>query len=285
MKYLKKYKFIIERTDLEKREEIKILLENIIDIIKNHYVTIIDKILNGTIKPNDYINNDDMELYSSALEVPLKDFKFTIRIKKSNKKNKDLESAGTYERINEKYYLTLSLNDLFDLIENVFFMNKNYLPQLRNDLLSYNLDDEEYSIIFHELVHATDDMKYDVFDSLIKACLKSNLFKIKNIGLSNNPNYDSKKDPIFKAEYDKVYSNLNPEYNAYFLTSVDRLLRKLNDKQIEWEQISDFDTFKDFFILLTERFYSFYFKTTKYKKYYDKRMYDLYLKLKNKYEQ
>lgn len=280
MKYLKKYKFIIERTDLEKKEEITILLENIIDIIKNHYATIIDEILNGTIKPNDYIN-DDMELYSSAFEIPLKDFKFTIIVKKLNKK---IKSAGTYEIIKGKYYLTLSLNELFDLIENVFFMNEKFLPQLKNDLLSYNLDEEEYSIIFHELVHATDDMKYDVFVSLRNACLKSNLPKIYAAGLNNNPDYDSKKDPIFMAEYDKVYSNLNHEYNAYFLMSVDRLLRKLNDNQIKWQQISDFDTFKDFFILLSERFYSFYFKTEKYKKHYDKRMYDLYLKLKNKYE-
>ena len=280
MKYLKKYKFIIERTDLEKKEEITILLENIIDIIKNHYATIIDEILNGTIKPNDYIN-DDMELYSSAFEIPLKDFKFAIIVKKLNKK---IKSAGTYEIIKGKYYLTLSLNELFDLIENVFFMNEKILPKLKNDLLSYNLDDEEYSIMFHELIHAKDDMKYDVFDSLRQACKKSNLPKIYNTGLNNIPNYDSKKDPIFMAEYDKVYSNLNVEYNGYFLTSVDRLLRKLNDKQIKWEQISDFDTFKDFFILLSDRFYNFYYKTEKYKKYYDKRMYDLYSKLKNKYE-
>ena len=131
MKYLKKYKIIIERTDLEQREEITILLKNIIDIIKNHYVFIIDKILNGTIKSKDYID-DDMELYSSALEIPLKDFKFTIKINKSDKKNK---TAGTYEIIKNKYYLTISLNQLFDMIENVFFMNKEYLPQLKNDLL------------------------------------------------------------------------------------------------------------------------------------------------------
>ncbi|MCK9417141.1 hypothetical protein M0Q97_10845 [Candidatus Dojkabacteria bacterium] len=280
MKYIKKYNFIIERTDLEKREEITILLNNIIDIIKNHYAAIIDKILNGTIKPNDYIN-DDMELYSSALEIPLKSFKFIIKIKKSDKKNK---YGGSYEKIKGKYYLTLLLNELFDIIENVFFMNEKILPKLKNDLLSYNLDDEEYSIMFHELIHAKDDMKYDVFDSLRQACKKSNLPKIYNTGLNNIPNYDSKKDPIFMAEYDKVYSNLNVEYNGYFLTSVDRLLRKLNDKQIKWEQISDFDTFKDFFILLSDRFYNFYYKTEKYKKYYDKRMYDLYSKLKNKYE-
>lgn len=281
MKYLKKYKFIIERTDLEQREEIKILLENIIDIIKNHYATIIDKILNGTIKPNDYIN-DEEELYSSALEISLNKFKFTIKIKKSNKKNR---SAGTYEIIENKYYLTLSLNKLFDLIENIFFINKDYLPQLKNDLLSYNLDDEEYSTIFHELVHATDDMKYDIIDSLYTACKKSNMPKIYNAGLKNNPEYDREKDPIYMAEYNKVYPNLNPEYNAYFLTSVDRLLRKLNDNQIHWQQINDFDTFKDFFTLLSESFYSFYYKTEKYKKHYDKRMYDLYTKLKNKYEQ
>lgn len=284
MKYLKKYKFIIERKDLEKREKILDLMNDIFILIKNHYINIIDELLDKRKTIEDYL--DDMKLRSSALEIPLTNFKFIIKIKKYNSKNKDDRSAGSYERDKKNnYFLIISLNNFYELIEDIFFIDKKNFSTLKNDILNYELEDKEKYIIFHELIHATDDMKYDLFQNLRNACKKSKLQDIYDIGVEKNPNYNSNLDPIFMAEYDNVvYPNLNTEYNAYFLTAVDKLLTKLKDNEVKWEQINDFDTFKDFFMILSLRYFDFYNKTTKYKKHYDKRMYDLFIKLKEKFE-
>jgi hypothetical protein len=290
MKYLKKYKFIIERKDLEKREEIRDMMNDIMILIRNHFVTIADNILTNKNHYIDYIFSttyENFEFYPKTLEIPLKNFKFIIKIKKydSNVKGKADKIAGSYEKNGNKYILTIPLDKFYELIRKIFTSNNNQeLQKIKKDIARYKLENKEKQIIFHELIHATDDMKFDLFKELIKACSKSKLYDICDAGLANDPEYNAKLDPNFIDEYDKVYANLTTEYNAFFLAAVDKLIIKLKNGDIKWNQINSFNTFKEFFTMLSLRNFDFYGKTTRFKKHYDKRMYDLFIKLKEKYE-
>lgn len=291
MKYLKKYKFIIERKDLEKREEINDLLNDIVIIIKNHFIKITDNILTGKNNIEDYITNiDNYSFNKEVLKIPVKNKKFYIKIKKfdSNKTETTSDiSGGSYSRQNtikpiaknefklvKEYILTISMNNFYDLIKKIFITKKQYLPKLKKDIARYRLSNDEKITLFHELVHAYDDMKYDIFNDIKKWSKVVALHK-------SGKNF---KDKEYSDEYYKNYVNSNSEYNAYFLQSVDKLLNLLKKGDIKWNQIEDFDTFKDFFIILSLNHFDFYGKTTKFKKHYDKRMYDLYTKLKEKYD-
>lgn len=285
MKYLKKYKFIIERKDLEKREEISDLLNDIVIIIKNHFINIANNILTSRNKINDYVSStmknldleklerEDIIIKKETLEIPIENHKFKIVLENNGKY---FIYGKTYGRTNNNTYLIVSLGEyFFTLIENIFILPNDFLLSEIDKIKNYEIPSNMQDSLFHELVHATDDMKFDVFNDLMK-CTKLLTLKKAGKGLD---------DPEYTEEYFKNYPNFTTEYNAYFMMSVNKLLNKLKNNEIKWTQINDFYKFKEFFTMLTLNYFDFYDKTTKFKKHYDKRMYDLYTKLKEKYDE
>ena len=282
MKYVKAYSHILERKDLEKREEILKLLDGIILVVKNHFIKIIDNLLSGKNKIYDYIFLDDdfkvkykpkrenIEFLSNTLTIKLnKKHRFKIIITN--------ESGGSYSKettTGEEFLFFSFGNSFYNRLKDIFILPKEDLPEIKKEIKNYKLDPHSKDVLLHELVHATDMMKFDIYKELKKSVKIMSLFNSgKGLG-----------DKEFDSEFFKEYPNFTTEYNAYFMMATNMLINNLKNKSIKFYEIKDYDKFKEYFTNLTNDYYDFYNKTTKFKKHFDKRMYDLYIKLKEKYD-
>jgi hypothetical protein len=260
MKYIKKYK-LLEREDLQKREEILIFLDDIVLIVKNYFINIIDNLIEGKKKAKDYTQ---IKVFEIVLD---KKYKFIIIYQLNY-------GGGSYaEDRNGNNFLIISLGKDFNkIIRDIFISNSN-LEEIKNKIINYKLDKDTNDILFHELIHATDDMKFNIFKDFMKVVKLRTLYN----------NEKTFKDPEYTEEYFKHYPNFTTEYNAYFMMAVNMLIKNIKNNDIDIKKIKEFDDFKNYFINLTKKYYDLYTNTTKFKKNYDKRMYDLYTKLKEKY--
>jgi len=112
-------------------------------------------------------------------------------------------------------------------------------------------------IIFHEIVHRYDDLKYD-----INKVVNKKLARMKS-------NY-------VNDEFLELYYNSEAEHNAYFLGALNDLLRLVDNRALNIKGFS-FEQFKSNFMGCTE--FSDAVKG-KWMKKWNKRIYDIYVKLK-----
>jgi len=80
-------------------------------------------------------------------------------------------------------------------------------------------------------------------------------------------------------DYLNNYSNLSSEYNAHFLARAKNVQDAISAK--EYILPSNFEDFKRVFIQDLDDSGGYFYKTTKFQRHLDKRIYDLYVKLKS----
>lgn len=283
MKYLIKLEnFLTERKDIEKREEILAFLNDIVLVIKNHFINIIDNLIKGK-NIEDYIilttrEHTDNKRLSIKPEYEIDEKTLEIDLDKKHKFKIVLElydGTGSYAKNdNGSNFLFICLGEEFnELLKDIFITRKTELAEIKNKIKNYKLEKNVSDILFHELIHATDDMKFDIVNDFRKV---TKLLALKTAGKGF-------EDPEFTEEYFKNYPNFTTEYNAYFMMATNILMYNIKNNIIDLRKLKDFKDFKEYFINLTKKWYIIYNDTTKFKKHYDNRMYDLYTKIKEKY--
>ena len=155
-----------------------------------------------------------------------------------------------------------------ELSESIDVMNVSILNKIIRQTVFENLKWEDIKdVLYHEMTHRYDDIKHDIVK------INKDLFSTTQIKLIKN---DNEK---FWTGYMKRYPEMSTEYNAYFLAAINYLKDDISKGQ--YTIPNNFVDFKADFEKLINRIYPFYKKSDKFRKHFNKRIYDLYTKLKN----
>ena len=249
MIYLKTYN-LFERKDLKKSNEIEKTSKDIVSLIKQHFI--------------DVIENDDIEKISK-----LKYNDLTIVMEPNNNISFAVDKK-------ENFFLNVGFDTLLDIIDDI----KKNISDVENRLITLNKikNMDLYSEFFHferialthELTHMKDNDIFNIF--------KMVLYKI--IDKSSNMSYDdlkkeySKNPDNYIGKYMDIYTNLETEYNAFFMAALQEMKKDAKENK---NILSNFNHFHDIFLQEIQAQNSDLYQG-KFKKHIDKRIYDAFVK-------
>lgn len=214
------------------------------EIIRRYVDIIIGKLRRylTDVLPNEKLGEDEVPGFDIS-----PNFIFYIDI---NNKSEDLGASYNvnFRDMGSMKYLSVSHVWFCRFVENI----------MRGEENSYSVDfviGVMRSTIFHELVHRYDDLKYDMSKVVDKRFISG-------------------------GETDELYVNSTTEHNAHFFAKLASMLRSIESGKLKYHWVDTFEKFRDLFVQGLLRRQGDAIASERWTRKMDKRVYDVYVRLK-----